>query len=159
MEARARAEAAAAQANPPARTPQPAGSLPPSAEQAAAVRTAVEAVLRAQADAWNRGEVDAFVDHYWHSPDVTFSSSGATTRGWEATVNRYRERYPTREKMGEISFDNLEITPLGADAALVLGQWRLDRDAEPVSGNFSIVFRNLDGRWVIVHDHTSQQAE
>jgi len=124
-----------------------------------AIREAVESVLRAQQEAWNRGDVDAFVEHYWHSDDVTFSSGGKTTRGWEETVRGYRERYPTRTEMGQLTFGNLEITPLGNAAALVLGEWRLERESEPLSGNFSLVFRKLDGRWVIVHDHTSRGAD
>ena len=88
--------------------------------------------------------------------EVTYSASGKTTRGWTATVDGYRERYPTREKMGQVKFSNLEITPLGDSAALVLGQWKLDRESEPVGGNFSIVFRKIDDRWAIVHDHTSR---
>jgi uncharacterized protein (TIGR02246 family) len=124
-----------------------------------AIRAAIESVLRAQQDAWNRGDIDAFVEHYWHSDDVTFSSGGKTTRGWEETVRGYRERYPTRTDMGRLTFANLEITPLGDSAALVLGQWRLERDNEPLSGNFSLVFRKLDGRWLIVHDHTSRAVE
>jgi beta-aspartyl-peptidase (threonine type) len=103
--------------------------------------------------------VEAFVAHYWQSDDLTFSSGGKTTRGWTATRDRYRERYPTREKMGRLTFSNLATTPLGDAAALVLGEWRLERDAEPVAGNFSLVFRKVDDRWVIIHDHTSQLAE
>ena len=121
-----------------------------------AVREAVELVLREQQEAWNRGDVEAFAEHYWKSDDLTFSSGGKTTRGWEETLRGYRERYPTREKMGRLSFSNLEVTPLGDAAALVLGEWRLERDSEPVSGNSSLVFRKVDGRWVIVHDHTSR---
>ena len=116
-------------------------------------------MLRAQQEAWNRGDIDAFVEHYWKSDDVTFSSSGKTTRGWEETVRGYRERYPTRTDMGRLTFASLEITPLGDGAALVLGEWRLERDNEPLSGNFSLVFRKLAGRWVIVHDHTSRVVE
>jgi beta-aspartyl-peptidase (threonine type) len=124
-----------------------------------AVRAAVEAVMRASEEGWNRGDVEAFVEHYWKSDDVTFSGGGKTTRGWEATAQRYREKYPTREKMGRLSFSNLEITPLGDEAALVLGEWKLEREEEPVSGNFSLVFRKIDGRWVIVHDHTSRASQ
>jgi uncharacterized protein (TIGR02246 family) len=123
------------------------------------IRAAVEAILRAQEDAWNRGDVDAFMEHYWNSDDLTFSSGGATTRGWEATLNRYRERYPTREQMGRLTLSGLEITPLGESAALVLGQWSLDRESEPVSGNFSLVVRKIDDRWLIVHDHTSRKTD
>ncbi len=148
-----RAEAAAAAVRGAARGQEP------TADQQGAIRAAVESVLRAQEDAWNRGDVDAFASGYWKSPDVTFSSGGKTTRGWEETVRGYRERYPTRKKMGRLSFGSLEITPLGDEAALVLGEWKLERESEPVSGNFSLVFRKIDGRWVIVHDHTSRAAE
>jgi ketosteroid isomerase-like protein len=140
------------------------------------VSAAIEAVLRTQQEAWNRGDVDAFAEHYWKSEDLTFSSGGKTTRGWEETLRGYRERYPTREKMGRLEFGNLEITPLGDAAALVLGEWRLERGtdetstatdgtggtpvprSETLSGNFSLIFRKLDGRWVIVHDHTSRKV-
>jgi beta-aspartyl-peptidase (threonine type) len=124
-----------------------------------AIRTEVESVLRAQEEAWNRGDVDAFVEHYWKSDELTFSSEGKTTRGWNATLARYRERYGTPEKMGRLTLSGLEITPLGDSAALVLGGWKLDRESEPVSGNFSLVLRKFDGRWVIVHDHTSRLME
>jgi beta-aspartyl-peptidase (threonine type) len=125
----------------------------------AAMRGAIEGVLRAQQDAWNGGDVRAFMDHYWKSDDLTFSSGGKTTRGWQATFDRYRERYPTREKMGRLTLSGLEITPLGDAAALVLGEWKLDRQSEPVGGNFTLVLRKIDGRWVIAHDHTSRLVE
>lgn len=124
-----------------------------------AVRAAIEAVIRDQEAAWNRGDIEAFVEHYWKTDDVTFSSGGKTTRGWAETLRRYRERYPTPEQMGRVTFSNLEITPLGGAAALVLGEWRLERESEPVGGNFSLVLRKLEDRWVIIHDHTSRLAE
>lgn len=123
------------------------------------IRAAVESVLHAQEDAWNEGDIDAFMEHYWKSDDLTFSSRGSTTRGWAETLNGYRERYPTREKMGRLTLSDLEITPLGDSTALVLGQWSLERASEPVSGNFSLVVRKFDDRWLIVHDHTSRKAD
>lgn len=130
----------------------------------AMARVAVQSVLRAQEAAWNRGDIPAFMEHYWKSDDLTFSSGGKTTRGWQATLDNYRKRYPTRDAMGRVSFSELEITPLGGfsdedGAAMVLGRWQLDRESEPVGGNFTLVFRKIDGRWVIVHDHTSRAAE
>lgn len=127
--------------------------------QAEGVRSAIESVLRTQESAWNRGDLDAFMDGYWKSDDLTFSSGGKTTRGWTATLERYRARYSTAEQMGRLSFGELEVTPLGDSAALVLGQWKLERENEPLSGNFSIIFRKFDDRWLIVHDHTSRSTE
>jgi beta-aspartyl-peptidase (threonine type) len=127
-----------------------------SVVQGDAIRAAVESVLRTQEDAWNRGDLEEFMAHYLKSDELTFSSGGKTTRGWTETLNGYRERYPTPEKMGRLSFSGLEVTPLGDSAALALGQWRVQREDEPISGNFSLVLRKLEDRWLIVHDHTSR---
>jgi beta-aspartyl-peptidase (threonine type) len=123
------------------------------------VREEIEKVFHAQQGSWNRGDVDAFMEHYWKSDDLTFSSGGKTTRGWQATLTRYKERYPTRDSMGRLTLSEFEITPLGDAAALVLGHWKLDRANEPIGGNFTLVLRKIDGRWVIVHDHTSRLGE
>jgi ketosteroid isomerase-like protein len=116
---------------------------------------ALTAILDVQAAAWNRGDIDGFMEHYWKSDDLTFSSGGKTTRSWQTTKDNYKLRYPTRERMGKLTFDELEAFPLGDSAALLLGHWHLDRNG-PVGGNFSLVFRKFDGEWVIVHDHTSR---
>ncbi|MFQ5494819.1 MAG: YybH family protein [Phycisphaerae bacterium] len=111
--------------------------------------------LQAQAEAWNRGSIETFMQPYWHSPGLTFSGSGKITHGWRNTLDDYRKRYPTPEAMGRLSFTDLDVTMLGDDAALVLRRWHLDRD-EPVGGVFSLVLREDGGRWVIIHDHTSR---
>ena len=116
-------------------------------------------LLDRQAAAWNTGDLEDFMQPYWQSPDLTFSSGGRVTRGWVPTLEGYRKRYPTRESMGHLAFSDLEITELGADAALVLGRWRLDRD-DPVGGTFTLVMRKDEdaGRWVIIHDHPSRDG-
>lgn len=124
-----------------------------------AIAKPINAVLRAQAAAWNRGDIDAFMEHYWKSDRLTFSSGGKTTRGWSNTKANYKRRYPTRKAMGTVSFSKIEVSPLGDSAALVLGRWRLKRETEPVGGNFSLVFRRVAGKWLIVHDHTSRDAK
>jgi beta-aspartyl-peptidase (threonine type) len=131
----------------------------PSANQGDAIRTAVESILRQQEDAWNQGDLDAFMEHYWKSESLSFSSGGKTTRGWIETLERYRERYPTPEKMGHLRLSELEVSPLGNSAVLVLGRWNLERTNEPLSGNFSLVVRKFDDRWLIVHDHTSRAVD
>jgi beta-aspartyl-peptidase (threonine type) len=118
----------------------------------------IPAIIARQADAWNRGDIDGFMDAYWRSPELTFSSGGTVVRGWDGTLDRYRRRYPDRKAMGQLKFFNLELIPLGRDAALVLGKWRLDR-ADAVGGTFTLIWRRIDGRWVIVHDHTSAAAQ
>lgn len=116
-------------------------------------------VLRTQADAWNKGDIETFMTAYWRSPELTFVSGGSVTRGWEPTLAGYRQRYPTRAAMGRLTFDDIEVRELARDAALVLGSWHLDRDPpeQPVGGRFTLLFRRMDGKWVIVYDHTSKE--
>ena len=120
--------------------------------------TLIRSEIMAQQKAWNAGDIDRFMESYWRSDALTFSSGGKTIRGWQATLKRYRERYPDRTAMGELTFRDLDVTMLGEDAALVLGRWHLQRD-KPIGGNFSLVWRRIDGRWRIVHDHSSALAE
>ena len=115
---------------------------------------ALRATLDKQATAWNAGDIEGFMQAYWQSPDLTFSSGGKVIRGWRSTLLRYRDRYPDRAAMGKLSFSDLEITPLGSRHALVLGRWRLER-ASPIGGTFTLVARRHSGQWVILHDHTS----
>ena len=115
----------------------------------------IRSVLAKQQVAWNDGEIEAFMESYWQSARLSFSSGGRVTRGWNETLAGYRKRYPTRDAMGRLSFGELEITRLADGVALVLGRWDLER-AEPVGGAFSLVLRKVRGRWVIVHDHTSR---
>lgn len=126
-----------------------------SAGEPKSVKSEIQQVLTKQAKAWNEGDIDAFMKGYWKSDKLTFSAAGKTTRGWRQTLENYKKRYPTREKMGQLTFSNLECTPLGNKAAVVLGRWHLKRTNDPVGGNFTLVFRNVEDRWVIIHDHTS----
>jgi len=116
---------------------------------------AIRAVLDAQVEAWNRGDLDAFMRGYWKSEKTEFVGANGIQRGWQAVFDRYRKGYPNREAMGTLTFSNLEITPLGSDAALVLGEWRLDRAADHPHGVFTLVFRKFPEGWCIIHDHTS----
>ena len=117
----------------------------------------IEDVLLRQSAAWNAGDIVSFMTPYWHSDELTFSSAGETTRGWQATLNRYKQRYPDRRAMGTLRFADLEITLLSRDVALVLGTWHLARDDGDIGGGFSLVFQRMGGKWVIRHDHTSRR--
>lgn len=72
-----------------------------------APESGIRGVLDRQVDAWNRGDIPTFMDGYWRSPDLTFSSGGTTERGWDATLARYEKKYATREQMGTLTFSDL----------------------------------------------------
>ncbi len=119
-------------------------------------RTAINAVLKAQQAAWNRGDVGAFLVGYWQSPELTFSGSNGVSRGWDGVLARYKKNYPDREAMGELDFSDLEFRFLGPDAALILGKWHLKRKtAGDIGGVFTLVWQKFPEGWKIIHDHTS----
>ncbi|MGC0774440.1 MAG: nuclear transport factor 2 family protein [Candidatus Acidiferrum sp.] len=126
-----------------------------AAEGREADKAAIEAVLQAQQAAWNRGDVDAFLVGYWHSPELTFSGSNGVSRGWDGVLARYKKNYPDRAAMGHLDFSELEFRFLGPEAALVLGRWRLQRAKGDIGGVFSLVWQRFPEGWKIVHDHTS----
>lgn len=114
----------------------------------------IEAVLEKQATHWNDHDIEGFMETYWKSEDLTFSSGGKTRRGWQTTLDNYKKGYPG-DKMGKLHFDGLEIDLLSDEAALVLGFWHLDIKGEKKDGNFSLVLKKFDGDWKIIHDHSS----
>lgn len=117
---------------------------------------AIVSVLKSQQADWNKGEVRAFMNGYWNSPDLTFAGSKGFTRGWQPVLERYQKTYADKAAMGTLTFSELEVRPLGPDAALVLGKWHLDRQAGDIGGIFTLVFRRFPEGWRIIHDHTTQ---
>lgn len=117
--------------------------------------SAIRKVMDDQTAAWNRGDIDGFMEGYWRSPELVFVSGANVTRGWQPTLDRYKKNYDSREKMGTLTFSDLEISVLSKDAAVVLGSWSLAREKDNPHGKFTLVFRKFREGWRIVHDHTS----
>jgi ketosteroid isomerase-like protein len=115
----------------------------------------IRAVLSAQQEAWNRGDIDRFMNGYARSPSTVFVSEDTIRRGWETVRERYRKKYSDRAKMGTLTFSDLEIALLSPDAAVALGRWRLERAKDRPHGCFTLIFKRLPEGWRIVHDHTS----
>ena len=123
--------------------------------QKEAETAAITALLEAQDAAWNRGDIDAFMEGYWKSPDLRFASGGKVTRGWDQTNARYHTTYGGPETMGTLITDDYEIVILSPDAAIAHGHWKLEgRDGTP-SGLYTLVMRKIDGAWKIVSDTTT----
>ena len=116
---------------------------------------AIRAVIEAQRDAWNRGDIEGYMDGYARSPTTVFISGDTLTRGWQTVLDRYKKGYDSREKMGTLSFSDLEINSLSKDAAVVFGRWHLQRASDEPHGRFTLIFRRTKAGWRIVHDHTS----
>ena len=124
-------------------------------EQASSSVAEIQFVLTAQQDAWNHGDIDAFMNGYARSASTVFVSQDEVSRGWETVRDRYRVKYSDRTKMGTLSFSEIEVTMLSPEAAVVLGRWRLKRTNDEPHGRFTLIFKHLQEGWRIVHDHTS----
>jgi len=117
--------------------------------------TAIRTVLEAQSEAWNRGDIEGYMAGYWRSPETVFISGDSVTRGWQTVLDRYKKNYNSREKMGTLTFSDLEIRPISKNTAVVLGRWHLQRAKDEPHGRFTLIFRKTKQGWRIVHDHTS----
>lgn len=126
-----------------------------TAQVAGDAATDIREALHAQAAAWNHGDIPAFMATYWKSPHLRFASDGSITHGWQPTLERYLKRYPDQATMGTLTFADVEVTLLAADAAVVFGRWELARAADRPHGLFTLVWRRLPEGWRIVSDHTS----
>lgn len=115
----------------------------------------IEDVLLNQASAWNNGDISGYMQGYWKSDSLLFTSGGEVHRGWEATIDKYKKSYGTKEKMGNLKFSNLEINFLSSEAAWVFGCWALEREKDHPWGVFTLIFKKFPDGWKIVHDHTS----
>ena len=128
----------------------------------AAQPAAPAGVVAAQQEAWNAGDLDAFLARgYWNSPELAFLSGGSWTTGYRTVLERYRRRYVEGDaEMGRLTFSRLETVELGPDHALVRGRWELDFDTQDDAGGlFSLVFRRLPEGWRVIHDHTSSDGD
>jgi uncharacterized protein (TIGR02246 family) len=129
----------------------------PIAHAATPAETAIRGVLNAQVEAWNRGDVVAFMQGYNNSPETTFVGK-TIQHGFANILDRYQRNFAGKEKMGQLAFDNLEVHRLDARFAVVTGRYHLTRSASAggdAQGVFSLVFEKTSAGWKIILDHTS----
>ncbi len=116
---------------------------------------AIRAAMGEQEQAWNQGDIDAFMEHYWKSEDLQFIGSRGPTYGWQTTLENYKKNYPDRDAMGKLRFDILNINRRDKKVISVLGKFTLERKNDQPSGYFLLIWQKIKGKWVIVADHTS----
>jgi len=115
----------------------------------------IKGVLDAQVQAWNKGDIAGYMEGYWKSDSLVFTSGGTVNRGWRATFDKYAGTYNTRDKMGVLTFSDVEVSLLSPEGAWVLGKWELVRGSDRPHGVFTLVLRKFGDGWRITHDHTS----
>ena len=130
-------------------------SFAQSEKQKLKITEDIRQVMNEQVEAWNRGDIDGFMQGYWNSPQMTFVSGDNVTKGWQPTLERYKKSYDSRAKMGVLSFTDVEITVTSKESAVVLGRFTLEREMDKPTGLFTLNFRKFKDGWKIILDHTS----
>lgn len=138
-----------------ARVPEPGaeGEEPPG------LRTQVTAMLESAAAAWNRGDLEAFMADYERSPNTTYIGSDGLIVGWEAIHDRYAPAFAPGAERDSLRLETSRVRTLGQRHALAMARWVLHREGRVTgSGPFTLVLLRVEGRWKIIHDHSSGDA-
>ncbi len=115
----------------------------------------VRNVLSQQVTAWNKGDIDSFMKGYWNNDSLKFIGKSGITYGWQKTLDTYKKNYPDTAAMGHLTFHLLELKPLSSSYYFVIGKWHLQRSHGNLEGYFTLLFKKINGTWLIVTDHSS----
>ena len=118
-------------------------------------RQQILALLQRQTDDWNRGNIEAFMVGYWNNDSLMFIGQSGLTYGYQKTLANYKKNYSDTAKMGKLSFNILHVNRLSPEYYYVVGKWFLKRSVGDVGGHFNLLFRKVNGQWLIVADHSS----
>ncbi len=114
----------------------------------------IKQVLMDQQAAWSKGDIDAFMEGYWQSEDLTFIGRSGINKGWQTTKDNYIKGYPDKAAMGRLEFEVLELVPLSETFYRMVGTYKLIREKDTPSGIFTLLWQKIDGHWKIIYDHT-----
>jgi hypothetical protein len=111
--------------------------------------------MNEQLTAWNTRDFDRFMTTYWQSDSLKFIGKSGITYGWQKTLDNYKSNYPDTAAMGKLDFQLIEIKRLSVLYYSVVGKWHLSRSIGDLSGYFTLLFKKIKNKWVIVMDHSS----
>ncbi|HPH33460.1 MAG TPA: DUF4440 domain-containing protein [Chitinophagaceae bacterium] len=117
--------------------------------------TSIRQLLDQQTAAWNRGDIDRFMDGYWENDSLMFIGKSGVTYGWTNTLNNYKRGYPDTAAMGKLRFELLTVKRLSDEYYFVVGKWFLQRSIGNIGGHYNLLFRKINGKWAIIADHSS----
>ncbi len=107
------------------------------------------------AHCWNKGDFECFMQTYWKSDSLKFIGGSGITYGWTNTLERYKVGYPTAKERGVLTFNNLMVEVLGKDYCFMIGEWHIQRDTKDIGGHFTLLWKKINGEWLITTDHSS----
>ena len=136
------------------------GGYHPTSAQRTTVRAELQAMLERAAGNWNRGDLDAFMSDYLPSDSTTYVGGRGLVRGPAAIRNSYARLFTGEVVRDSLSFTILDVDPVAPDVANLIARYILarrvgGRDSVTASGPTSLLVRRVEGRWRIVHDHSS----
>ena len=111
--------------------------------------------LNIQKNAWNKGDINQFMETYWKNDSLMFIGKNGVTYGWQNTLDNYKKGYPDTAAMGKLKFDILHVKKLSSSYYSVVGKWYLARSIGDVGGHFTLIFKKIKDKWLIVSDHSS----
>jgi len=115
----------------------------------------IRGLLAEQTKAWNKGDIEGFMQTYWKNDSLMFVGKSGVVWGWQQTLDNYKRGYPNLDAMGTLSFDIIQVKRLSPDYYHVVGKWMLKRPIGDLSGHYTLLLRKLSGQWKIVADHSS----
>lgn len=112
-------------------------------------------VMKFQENAWNSGDINSFMEGYIKSDELVFSGKSGPVYGWNETRNRYLKNYPDTQTMGQLKFTVNKIRSVSSDVAFLIGEYYLTRSTEDSYGHFTLFWKKINNKWLIISDHTS----
>lgn len=126
----------------------------PSVDEVAAAKTEIRQVMSEQEKAWSAGDLETFMQGYWKDERLTFTGINGIKYGWNKVLSDYKQGYPTQAAMGKLTFEVKELNALSSDVYHMIGTYTLKLEASQPSGYFTLIWKKIDGKWLIISDHT-----
>ncbi|TRX63283.1 DUF4440 domain-containing protein [Carboxylicivirga sp. M1479] len=118
------------------------------------VRQDILSQMEASSQCWNKGDFEGYMQVYWQSDSLQFMGLNNITHGWQQTLDNYKRGYPTAAHRGVLSYAFKHFNQVADDCVIVVGSYHLEREMSNAEGNFSLVWKRIDGQWKIILDHT-----
>ncbi len=115
----------------------------------------IQKILSNQITAWNKGDLNSFMEGYWQNDSLVFIGKKGITYGFNKTLDNYKKNYPDKSHMGQLQFDIISMKPIDNSHYFIIGKWHLTRSVGDLEGHFTLLFKKINGIWNIIADHSS----
>lgn len=125
------------------------------AQTESTMKSTIQKIMHEQELAWNKGDIDGFMLAYWNNDSLKFIGKNGIQYGWKNTLENYKKSYPDKATMGELNFTIVSVEQFSENVCYVIGKWDLKREKGDVGGYYTLLWKKIYGKWLIVIDHTS----